>query len=232
MNPTGATGIPSFLKDWFESLRAQPMREVVARPSEVGVFCADMTVAFCKKGNLASERVGALVQPVARILTLAHAHSVHHFVLTQDAHSPEAPEFQSFPEHALRGSDESQTVPELLDLGFSNEFMIIRKNSLHPAINTVFDRWLHGHPGIRTAIVVGNCTDFCVYQLAMYLRMRANAFDVQGYDVIVPASGVDTYDAPADGQGKGALPHPADFFHQLFLYHMALNGIRIVRDLT
>ena len=30
----------------------------------------------------------------------------------------------------------------------------------------------------------------------------------------------------------GAFPHPGDFFHQVFLYHMALNGIQVVRALT
>jgi hypothetical protein len=29
----------------------------------------------------------------------------------------------------------------------------------------------------------------------------------------------------------GALPHDADLLHQVFLYHMALNGIETVRSL-
>ena len=30
----------------------------------------------------------------------------------------------------------------------------------------------------------------------------------------------------------GALPHDGDLLHRLFLYHMALNGIRVVRELS
>jgi hypothetical protein len=28
---------------------------------------------------------------------------------------------------------------------------------------------------------------------------------------------------------RGDRPHPGDLFHQTFLYHMALNGIQVVR---
>jgi hypothetical protein len=28
------------------------------------------------------------------------------------------------------------------------------------------------------------------------------------------------------------MPHPGDFFHQTFLYHMVLNGIEMVRERT
>jgi hypothetical protein len=81
--------------------------------------------------------------------------------------------------------------------------------------------------------VVGNCTDLCVYQLAMHLRVRHNARNVPGVSVIVPANAVDTYDLPVEtASAIGAMPHPGDFFHQVFLYHMALNGIQVVRELV
>jgi nicotinamidase-related amidase len=100
---------------------------------------------------------------------------------------------------------------------------VIEKNSLNPAIGTIFDAWLAEHDHLRTAIIVGNCTDLCVYQLAMHVRLRANALNLDGQQVIVPADCVTTFDTPT---------HPADFFHPVFLYHMASNGIRIVRSLT
>jgi hypothetical protein len=86
---------------------------------------------------------------------------------------------------------------------------------------------------VQTAIVVGNCTDLCVYQLAMHLRLRHNARNLPEMTVIVPANAVDTYDLPvAAAAALGVMPHPADFFHQVFLYHMALNGIQVVRELA
>jgi len=104
---------------------------------------------------------------------------------------------------------------------------------LHPGLETEFDAWLVAHPALRTAIVAGNCTDLCVYQLAMHLRLRHNARNVPDVAVIVPADAVDTYDLPVETATEiGAFPHPGDFFHQVFLYHMALNGIQVVRALV
>jgi nicotinamidase-related amidase len=192
-----------------------------------------MTIGFCREGNLASPRVGALVEPVVDLFERAHALGAGHFVLLQDTHHPETPEFDAWPVHCVRGSAEAEMVPELRDLPFSATFTVVEKNSLHPGVETEFDAWLDRHPALRTAIVVGNCTDLCVYQLAMHLRVRHNARNVAGVRVVVPANAVDTYDLPEDAaRAVGAMPHPGDFFHQVFLYHMALNGIEVVRDLS
>jgi len=66
----------------------------------------------------------------------------------------------------------------------------------------------------------------------MHLKIRANQFYLD-YNVIVPANCVDTYDTPLEkAERLGILPHDADLLHLLFLYHMALNDIKIVRGIT
>jgi nicotinamidase-related amidase len=158
---------------------------------------------------------------------------VRDFVLTQDTHHPETPEFEAWPPHCIIDTVESETVSSLSSLPFANLFTIFPKNSLSPAIDTGFDAWLDERPGLRTAIVAGNCTDLCVYQLAMHLRMRANALNVHDFAVIVPADCSDTYDLPPEAAAvAGAYGHPGEFYHQVFLHHMGLNGIRVVRSIT
>ena len=128
---------------------------------------------------------------------------------------------------------ENVLAHELVNETVMREFTVIPKNSLHPGLETEFDAWLDAHPELRTAIVVGNCTDLCVYSLAMHLRMRHNARNIAGVSVIVPANAVQTYDLPVETAAEiGAMAHPGDFFHEVFLYHMALNGIDVVRELT
>ncbi|MEZ4564305.1 MAG: isochorismatase family cysteine hydrolase [Thermomicrobiales bacterium] len=223
--------IPSYIHEWFTSL---PARELAAEidPATTAVFSADMINGFCHFGALASDRVNALIGPVVDLFTRAHALGVREFVLMQDTHEPDAPEFAAWPSHCVRGTPESETIPELAALPFANLFMVVEKNSLHPGHETGFDAWLAAHPEVRTALVVGDCTDLCVYQLAMHLRVVANARNTPDVRVIVPANAVDTYDlSPEAAAAIGAFPHPAQFFHEVFLYHMALNGIEVVREL-
>jgi nicotinamidase-related amidase len=153
------------------------------------------------------------------------------FVLAQDTHSPDAPEFEAWPPHCVRSTRESAIVPELAQLPFARDYLVIEKNSLSTAICTNFTDWLEENDDITDYLVTGDCTDLCTYQQAMYVRLWANASNRRGRRVTVDASAVQTYDLPASS-ANGAFPHPGDFLHMLFLYHMALNGIRIVSTIS
>jgi nicotinamidase-related amidase len=178
---------------------------------------------------LASPRVGRIAQPIARLFQRAHDLGVRHFILPQDTHSEDAVEFASFPPHCVRGTGEPVTVPELDSLPFSELYHVIEKDSISSSIATGLDAWLNTHPQVTTFLVVGDCTDLCVHQLAMHLRLRANALNLRGVRVILPIDGVDTFDVPVDvAEEIGALPHPGDLLHLIFLYSMAQNGVEIV----
>ena len=66
----------------------------------------------------------------------------------------------------------------------------------------------------------------------MHLRMRANALNLATFEVIVPANAVQTFDIPDSPEATAGQAHPGDFFHDVFLYHMAANGIRIVASIA
>ena len=120
-------------------------------------------------------------------------------------------------------------MPELKALPFYADLPIFTKNSISPVLNTGLEAWLSAHPQITTFIAVGDCTDLCTYQLAMYLRLRANANQLD-QRVIVPVNCTQTFDTPiAVAKEIGALPHDADLLHWIFLYSMRLNGIEVVR---
>jgi len=126
------------------------------------------------------------------------------------------------------GTDEWETVQELKDLPFSDLYQIVPKTSLNPAIETELPAWLDREKP-RVIIVTGDCTDLCVYQSAMYLKLRATARK-EHCAVVVPRDCVDTYDATVEAARKlGVVPHPGELMHRIFLYHMMLNGIRIAQ---
>ncbi len=221
---------PAFIRDWIGTL--EPLRWAdLSSADTIGVFSADMINAIVHEGALASAPVHALIEPVVTLFTNAWAAGVRQFVLLQDTHHPEAPEFGAYPPHAIAGTRESETIPELLALPFSGSFTVMEKNSLTPSIDTPFDDWLRKNQTVTTAIVVGDCTDLCTYSLAMYLRQWANAHNIRDYRVILPADCVATFDIPAAPDLAPGAAHPGPFFHDVFLYHMAQNGIEVVSTL-
>jgi nicotinamidase-related amidase len=223
----------NWLVDWYNNRPtvefAQLLEEVENDPSRVAILAVDVTVGFCSEGSLSSRRVGRIPGPIARLFQRAYDLGVRHFVLPQDTHSENAVEFESFPAHCVRGTGEPVTVPELKNLPFSDLYFMIEKDSISSDIDTPLGDWLDSHPEVTTFLVVGDCTDFCVYQLAMYLRLRANARNLREVKVIVPMDGVDTFDIPVNvAQEIGAIPHHADLMHLIFLFGMAQNGVQIV----
>lgn len=218
------------LDEWLAARPEARWEEVVARaggPERVAVLVIDMIRGFCEAGPLSSPRVGELAGPVADHVQAAVRHGVDRIVAFCDRHSPDAREFQAYPPHCLKGTAESEVIDALARLPFWSSRREFDKNSL-----SAFFAGDHLpemlRDGVNTFVVVGDCTDLCVFNAAMPLRLYANqhGLDVR---VIVPASAVDTYDLPVDrARAVGTPPHPGDLFHRVFLYSMAINGIEVV----
>ncbi len=221
-----------YLTEWQNALSVHTFPDLLPNPKEAAVISVDLINGFCSVGPLASPRIQGIVPSVIRFFQNAWAYGIRNLVFTQDTHEPDAVEFGSFPPHCIRGTFESETIPELKNLPFFGEIEIIEKNSIHSGINTGLQRWIDTHPEVKTYVVVGDCTDLCVYQLAMHLRLDANASQ-KNRRIIVPEECVATYDMPLDiAQQTGAFAHDGDLLHTVFLYHMALNGIEIVKNIS
>jgi len=221
----------NWLDDFVKKLPEKTFEDL-DEPKNVALISVDMVVGFCHKGSLASKEVKDIIPNVVSLFNKSHEYGVDKFVLLQDAHYHQATEFSAYPPHCVKGSDEAETIPELKALPFSKSFVKIEKNSLSPAYETKFDQWLLKNPNVDTFVIVGDCTDLCVYSMAMHLRLYANAKNIKRR-IIVPANAVATYNLSVDDAKKlGAFPHDEKLLHPLFLYHMALNAIEIIKELT
>jgi nicotinamidase-related amidase len=218
----------AFLDSWQASLAALPLAEAMPRPQHAAVISVDVVQGFCTAGPLASARVGAIVAPIVRLFQAGWSAGLRHILLIQDTHEPEAVEFGAWPPHCVRGTPQAEPVAELKALPFYGRILQFPKNSISSGLHTGLNDWIAAHPEVDTFMVVGDCTDLCTYQLAMHLRLDANARQLSRR-VIVPADCCDTYDRPvAVARQQGGLPHDADLLHAVFLYHMALNGVEVV----
>lgn len=219
------------LENWLDRLPTRGLAEVIKEPAKTAVISVDMINGFCYTGTLASPRAAAIVPDIVELFTRLKAMDVSHFVLTQDTHVAEAEEFSSFPPHCLRGTNESETINAFKALPFFSEFNIFPKNSINSALNTGLTDWIDLHPEIDTFIVVGVCSDLCVYQMAMHLRLDANSRQLKRR-VLVPENCVQTYDTPVEFASVNHIAaHPGDLMHATSLYHMYLNGIEIIKKL-
>ncbi|MCD4784822.1 MAG: cysteine hydrolase [Candidatus Eremiobacteraeota bacterium] len=223
-----------YLKEMEESLEHIPMKKIVEEaggPENVAVISVDVIEGFCRIGPLASPRVKAIIEPIVEILRKAYDLGVRNFVLPQDTHPEDSPEFAHFPPHCVEETEEAETVREFKELPFFNLMKVIQKRSINSGIDTDLEEWLlEKNP--KKIIVLGDCTDLCTYHLALHVKLFGNA---KGYhwEVIVPDNAIATYDLPVDIAKKiGATPHPGDLLHIIFLYHMKLNGINAVREIV
>jgi nicotinamidase-related amidase len=233
MNLTGESKLfLEYLSGWVDDLTPLALEQVVTSPNRTAIVSVDVINGFCYEGPLSSPRVAGIVAPIRSLFVQAWQLGVQNIVLVQDTHEPEAVEFAQWPPHCVRGTSEAETVPEFKTLPFFDQITVFPKNSIQSALNTGLGDWQVAHPQVDTWIVVGDCTDLCTYQLAMHLRLQANAAQATRR-VILPANCVDTYDLSIEtARSIGALPHPGSLVHAFFLYHMALNGIEVVKEIA
>lgn len=222
----------NYLEQWNHSLLPLSIEEVIQNPEETAIVTVDLIEGFCSVGPLASPRVAGIVEPAVRLMRAAWQHGVRNFIVIHDSHEEDAVEFGAFPPHCVRGTREAETVDAIRSLPFFDQMIILEKNSIASGLNAGLNQWIEEHPQVNKYIVVGDCTDLCTYQLAMHLRLEANEHQ-RRRRVIIPANCVETYDYPiAIAEAQGGLPHPGDLLHHIFLYHMALNGIEVCREIV
>lgn len=220
-----------YLDQWISELSLIRLKELTSNPEKVALVSVDVIKGFCNQGPLASPRVAEIVDPIVNLMQNAWELGITKMILCQDSHVLKAVEFSAWPPHCVRGTEESQTVEKIEQLPFFKNILVLEKNSIASGLIKGFHEWVLEHKEVDTYIVVGDCTDLCTYQLAMFLRLDANERQVKR-EVILPENCVQTYDMSVEtAQQFGTFPHPGDFLHAVFLYHMALNGIKVVKQI-
>lgn len=217
----------NYLDGWMFAMPEMAFEQAFPVIDQAALVSVDIIKGFCTIGPLASPRVNSVVPAIVALMRRAWDAGLRNIILSQDTHEPDAVEFGAWPPHCVRGTEEAESVEEFKALPFYNQMTIIEKNSISTGLDAHLIAWLENHPDVNTFVVVGDCTDLCIYQTAMFLRLDANAHQLERR-VIVPVDCVQTYDRPVEvARAEGGLPHPGDFLHKVFLYHMALNGIEV-----
>jgi nicotinamidase-related amidase len=226
-----ATEFLDYLEDWLESRPVVTFDEIISEPENSAMISIDVINGFLYDGPLSSPRVARIGAPIANLMGQAWDRGLKDILLVQEGHTKDSLEFDAFGEHAVKGTSQAEPIDLIRNLSFYEQLTTVYKDSIHPALNNGFDNWVEEREHLNTFIAVGDVTDICVYQLAMYLKLRANAYH-QERRVIVPANCVQTWHLSVeDAKDLPAMPHHGDLLHATFLYHMALNGIEVIKEI-
>jgi nicotinamidase/pyrazinamidase len=150
------------------------------------VIVADMVRGFCEEGHnlYVGPAIREIIPRIQELLTLEKA-AGSHIIFICDTHDPDDKEFEMFPPHCIRGTEEPDVIPELDE--FAGE--IIPKRRYSAFFETNLDERLAELKPDKI-IIVGDCTNICVLYTAADARYR-------DYTVEVPVDCVATFDPDA-----------------------------------
>ena len=157
------------------------------------VLVIDMIVGFLEEGHslYCGDDARRIISNVKRLIEdeLAMGSEV---IFICDTHDPDDLEFQMFPAHCVRGTDEANVIPELA--GYRGS--VVRKRRYSAFFETDLEQRL-ADVKPEKVIICGVCTDICVMHTAADARNR-------DYAVQVPVDCVATFDPEAQ---RFALQH-------------------------
>ena len=175
------------------------------------LIIVDMNNGFAKHGNLYSERIEKLINPIVKLANKIHENNIP-IICFSDSHSQNSIEFLNYPKHCLTDTNENQIIDEIRKI---KDIKIIPKNST----NGFFAKEFKPIFNKDNFIIVGNCTDICVYQFAITLKSYFTEFN-KNKNIIVPMNFVDTFELKT---------HKANFMNYVFLNSMIDNGIEVIK---
>lgn len=154
-----------------------------------GLIIVDMINGFVNEGSLADPYIKTIIEENVRIAK-EFIENNDAIIAFKDVHEEDSLEFNSFPVHCLKGTNETELVPELKKL--ENNFKIIEKNSTSGMFAKGFIEYINSMASLTEIVITGCCTDICILNLAIPLKNYFNQLD-KNINIIVPENAVETY---------------------------------------
>lgn len=174
----------------------------------------DMVNGFVNFGALADKKINKITPNIVRLIKKAKQKGIE-IVAFKDCHSEGDEEFKIFPAHCIKGSTQSDLIPEIKP--FEKDMKVIEKNTTNGFVTKEFLKLVKENV-YDNVFVVGCCTDICVkgfvnsyLQFIYQHNLKTN--------IIVIEDACYTFD------GK---EHNAEWEHERAICEMRQNGAKIV----
>ena len=174
----------------------------------------DMVNGFVNEGVLGDKKINKITPYIVGLVKHAKSKGID-VVAFRDCHSKNDPEFKLFPPHCIKGTSESELIPELKP--FANYMIDIPKTTTNGFKTTKFQQLILKEKYDKI-FVVGCCTDICVKDFTeSYLSfIKRNNLNTK---IFVFEDACYTFDAPN---------HNAEQTHKRAIYNMAQKGAVVV----
>ena len=143
-----------FVEEWQQLSLPGPAEKLsvpALDPARTALLVIDLNRGFAEKGALYSPLSRALLPGVAELLADFREKGIQALLFT-DTHSPDSPEFLSYPPHCVKGTGEEEVCPELLAVQWGT---VLPKNSTNACLEPVFLTWLEEHDAVDTWVLYG-----------------------------------------------------------------------------
>ena len=130
------------------------------------LFIVDINNGFAKGGALYSPRIENLINPIVNF-TKSVSNDIKSIIAFTDYHTNKSTELLNYPTHCIENTIECEIVDELK---FIENIKIVKKNSTN-GFFALDDLSFNNTDNI---IIIGDCTDICIYQLAITLKSYFN----------------------------------------------------------
>lgn len=166
------------------------------------LIVVDMVNGFVVDGPMADSYIQTIIPPIRREMVKFTKDETKDVVVIKEGHNKGAVEFNSYPEHCVIGTKEAELVDGLKDL--EPYAHIYLKNSTSAIWADGFMDLIKqyvANPKFKRIIITGCCTDICIMNLAIPLKMFFNQFNID-VEVMIPENAVETFNIPGVHERK------------------------------
>lgn len=153
------------------------------------LFIIDMNNGFCNKGLLADTTIKGIVNNIISLIQEEKYEKGQGLFFVNDAHTKGSVELLRYPEHCLRGSEESETIDELL-VYEKDADQIFYKNStcalFAPGVMETLNKMIN----LKKVYIAGCLTDICIKNFAISLRCYFDEYN-RNIDIVIVTNTVE-----------------------------------------
>lgn len=175
----------------------------------------DLVNGFINEGEIHDKHIRTII-PECKSLIESYLNNGYPVIAFKDCHTHDDEEFKDFPIHCIKGTEEAELVDEIKV--FEDRMIVIEKNTTNGFTSEGYQKVLKDYVDYDEILVVGCCTDICVLQFVMEMKMLKTHFDLK-YKLIVAKDACDTFEMD---------DHHRDDFNDRTFELLEMNDIEVV----